>query len=131
MSATFHWASIIEPLEPRVLLTTVYEIQAIPTPTHPTAAWNDIRISDVNDAGQVVATVWNSTEKSVRSFFLGGSGTTDLGSLGGRVTWAHAINAAGQVVVLQQRRESRVLHDHGDPDPPGPRFRRSRRALCW
>jgi len=64
----------------------------------------------MNDAGQVVATVWNSTEKSVRSFFLGGSGTTDLGSLGGRVTWAHAINAAGQVVGTS-------LTAEGDPHP--------------
>src|SRR5437764_11214678 len=81
MSATFHWASIIEPLEPRVLLTTVYEIQAIPTPTHPTAAWNDIRISDVNDAGQVVGTfdVDDGVTENYKGFLWSASkGTIEL-----------------------------------------------------
>ncbi len=52
----------------------------------------------INDAGQIVAGVWNAKDKSVRSFLVDANGAADLGSLGGRATWAHAINATGQIV---------------------------------
>ena len=52
----------------------------------------------INDAGQIIAGVWNAKDKSVRSFLIDANGATDLGSLGGPATWAHAINATGQIV---------------------------------
>ena len=74
-------------------------------PLRPDLFCCEVRLTDINDAGQVVGHTYNDTSPDVRAFITGpdGVGTRDLGSLGGQGSHASAINEAGQVVVVPWR----------------------------
>src|SRR5688500_15416849 len=56
----------------------------------------------INNTGQVVGWAGNGSGNPatmvMRAFFYDGTASRDLGTLGGRVSQANAINASGQVV---------------------------------
>jgi probable HAF family extracellular repeat protein len=54
------------------------------------------RVSDINDAGQIVG--WSETSAGLHAFRWQGGKMTDLGTLGGQESLASATNEAGQVI---------------------------------
>jgi probable HAF family extracellular repeat protein len=57
------------------------------------------QIGGINNAGQVVGTSFKDSLTDSRAYFYSGGNVTDLGTLGGKYTWAGAINASGQAVL--------------------------------
>ena len=99
MSVTFPLASHLEPLEPRVLLTTLYSIEPIPPPD-PAQQLSQIRISDVNDASQVTGTVVSEDgdSETLRGFLWSpNSGTIELPTPSGMNSSAEVLNPQGVV----------------------------------
>jgi len=68
--------------------------------------------SDINDAGQEVGTGWVVRGEVLHAYHLTGFVLEDLGTLGGKNSYAEAINATGQVVGFSNTPTSGVLDGH-------------------
>src|SRR5438132_1522105 len=96
------WTSAFEPLEPRVLLTTLYRIDPIPPPQLGTdLTW--IEISDLNDAGEVIGTVEGGktgSEVEVTSPFIWNTqdGTRLLSPPDGKRGFAQILSPSGSIL---------------------------------